>query len=931
MTTQAFRGTRRLVQPLLAFALALMVAMAGCTRETPQSLLNSGKQFAAKGDHGAAAIQFKGALQLDPKFTEARVQLGRSLLASSDPAGAALELTRALDEKAPAAEVVPTLARALVLLGDYKKLTANFSDLALDDKASAAELNSHLATAWGALGDRARTQAATSAALAAIPDYGPALVLRARLLAGDRKFPEAMAVLDQVIQQPVKLHDAWHLKGEIQDLVQNDPKAAAESYREALKIEPAFMPAHVALIGQSVRLRDIKGAKQQADKLRAVLPRHPMTVLVDAQLAFLDKDIPLARDRAQALLRVFPENMAVLIVNGAVESELGNLLQAEAHLAKAIQLNPGSWVARRNLGEVYVRLGQPAKALEALQPLLNANPPRVEALSLAGDAALRLGDATAAERFFLAAAKVAPDNTRLQTALALSQLSRGDANKAFADLELLAKQSPDTYANEAIFSARMKRREYDAALLALNAMQQKAPDRSELLELRGRVHLARGDLPAARAAFEAGLLKDKASFAAVTGLTKVDVAEKKYDQALQRLQENLKAYPRNHYALLAVAELKAFTGAPFEEVRKPLVSAIQLAPSDPQPRLMLIDQLLRKRQFKDALVVAQDAAAALPNDVSVLDAAGRAQLESGDVEQAISTYRRLAANDQNSATAFARLGEILKTSGRRPQAEAALRKALELDPKLRAAQGSLLDLLVDSGRRGEALAFARKLQADQPKQPAGYLLEGAVHVRGKAVDAAIGVYRTGLTRTDSNEVATALFKVLLNSGRQAEADQFGASWMKAHPDDLLFDYLLAEASITRKEYAAAEPRLRRVLAAYPDNLLALNNLAWALSQQGKPGAVALAQRAVDLAPTNAALLDTLATALAAEGKPAQALTTQQRAMELAPENHDLRLGLARIALQAGNKAVASSELRRLRDLGPAYKQQAEVARLSQSL
>lgn len=931
MTTLAFQDTRRLRPAFLAWALALMFGLAACSSDTPQSLLDSGNQFAAKGDHGAAAIQFKGALQLDPKFTEARVQLGRSLLASSDPAGAALELARALDEKAPADVVVPALARALMLSGDYKKLTANFGDLTLADKAAAAELKSHVASAWGALGDRKRTLAATNAALAAVPDYGPALVLRARLLAGESKFPEAMAVLEQVIQQPVKLHDAWHLKGEIQDLAQNDAKAAAESYREALKIEPAFVPAHVALIGQSVRLRDIKGAKQQAEKLRAILPKHPMTVLIDAQLAFLDKDIPLARERAQTLLRVFPDNPSVLVINGAVESELGNLLQAEAHFAKVIQLNPNSWVARRNLGEVYVRLGQPAKALETLQPLLTANPPRIEALSLAGDAALRLGDAAAAERYFLAAAKVEPDNDRVQTAVALSQLTRGETNKAFADLELLAQKSTDTYANEAIFSARMKRREYDAALLALDAMQQKAPDKNGLLEWRGRVHLARRDFPMARQAFEAALQKDKASFAAVSGLVSVDLAEKKLDQARQRLQDSMKAYPRNHYALLAMAELNVFTGAPLDEVRKALTGAIQLAPSDPQPRLMLIDQLLRKRQFKDALVAAQDAAAVLPNDVRVLDAVGRAQLESGDVEQAISTYRRLVANEPNSAAAHLRLGEIFKNSGRRPQAEAALRKALDLDRNLLAAQGSLLDLLIDSGRRSEALAFTRKLQSEQPKQPAGYLLEGAYHAKGKAVDAAVAAYRTGLTKTDNTEIASALFRLLLSSGRRGEADQFAAGWMKTHPNDLFFDYLLAETAIAAKEYASAEPRLKRVLAVYPENVPVLNNLAWALSQQGKPGAAALAQRAVDLAPANADLLDTLATAQAAEGQAAQALVTQQRALELAPEKHDLRLGLARIALLAGNKALARSELQRLRDLGPAYPQQAEVARLSSSL
>lgn len=914
-----------------ACLLVLALTAAACSSDSPQTLLASGQQFAAKGDQAAAAIQFKAALQLDPKFTEARVQLGKALLASSDPAGAVLELTRALDEKAAADAVVPDLARALVLSGDYKKLTSTYNDLSLQDKKAAAELKSQLATAWGALGERERTQAAVSAALSAVPDHGPALVLQGRLLAGEGKFREAMVVLDKVLQQPVKLHDAWHLKGEIQELVENNPKAAAESYREALKIERDFVPAHLALIGQSVRARDIPAAKKQAELLRAARPTHPMTFLIEAQLAYMDKNIPLARERAQTLLRVFPNNMQVLIINGAVESELGNLLQSEAHFAKAIQLNPSSFVARRNLAEVYVRLGQPAKALETLQPMVSGANPRVEALSLAGDAALRLGDAAGAEQFFLRAAKVAPDNTRLQTAVALSQLSRGEATKAFADLEQLAERSTDTYANEALFSARLKRREFDAALSALDAMQKKAPDKSGLLELRGRVYLEKRELPAARKAFEAALQKDKASFAAVTGLTNVDVAEGRFDNALQRLQDTFKAQPRNHYALLAMAEIKVLNNAPLEEVRRLLADAIQLAPSDPQPRLLLIDQLLRKRQFKDALVAAQDAAAALPNDTRVLEAVGRAQLESGDVEQGISTFRKLAAADENSAPAYLRLGEVFKASGRRPQAEAALRKALEIDPNLQVAQNSLLDLLIVSGRRSEALAFARKLQADRPRQPDGYLLEGAYHARGKDVDAALAAYRSGLAKNGRSELARALFKQLQAADRRAEADQFGATWMKSHPEDLRFEYLMAEANVLNNEHAQAERRLARVLAAFPDNVLALNNMAWVLAQQGKPGASKHAQRAVDLVPGNATLLDTLATAQASEGQLPQALKTQQRAVELAPDNHDVRLGLARLAVQAGNKDLARSNLQRLRDLGPAYKQQAEVARLSQSL
>ena len=916
---------------LLPLIVVLELALAGCSNDTPESLLASGKVLATKGEQSAAIIQFKAALQQDPRLTEARVQLGRSLLAAGDPVGAGVELARALDEKGPAVEVTLALAKALVLAGDYKKGTTLLGALTLDDKPAQAELKVQIAKAWGALGDREMTKAAIDAALAAVSDYGPALILRARVLAGQGKYEDAIRLLDQVLQQPDKLPEAWHLKGEIQEFTPDSGKAAAASYKEALKIDPAFTPAHFALINQSIRARDLPSAKQQVDLLRKLLPNHPTTALVDAQLALLERNLPLAREKAQALLRSYPNDVAVLVVSGSIETELGHMLQAQAHLAKAVQLNPDSWVARHNLADVYINLGQPAKALATVKPLLEVSSPRAEILAIAGQAAIGQGDASAAESYFARASKAAPGDNQVQTAAALTKFARGDSASAFAELESLASRSSETYANEAMFSARMRRGEFDAALQALDEIQRKAPRRGGVMELRGLVHLAKNDLLAARQAFDQALQETKGSVSAIAGLTRVDVAEGKHDQALQRLNVSLNADPRNHYFLMAIAQLKSTMGAPPDEIKTALLEAIKLAPTESQPRLLLMDQLLRKRQLREALAVAQDASAALPNDVRVLHGVGRVQMAAGALEQATITYRKIASLDPNSAAAYIRLAEVLRAAGRGPQAEAALRKALEIIPDLLQAQGALLDLLMSSGQRAEALALAKKLQSDRPQQPQGYLLEGAYHARGKANDAAIAVYRTGLTKTNHSEIAKSLYLELLNVGRNAEANQFSVQWMRANPKDAAFDYLLAEQHLERKDYADAEARLRRVLKIYPDNARALNNLSWALSQQSKPGSVAPALRAAALAPDNPDILDTLAIAQAAEGQGGRALATLQRAIELAPQNHDLQLSLAKIALKAGNKDIARIALKRLQDLGAAYPQQAEVARLSQSL
>ena len=133
------RNATRLRRSLAAVAGAALL-MAACSSDTPESLIASGKAFAAKKDHKAAVIQYKAALQRQPESGEARLLLGQALLATGDPVNAAVELTKALDQKQPAAVVVPSLARALLLTGEYKKLVTQYGDLTLDDKQAKAEI-----------------------------------------------------------------------------------------------------------------------------------------------------------------------------------------------------------------------------------------------------------------------------------------------------------------------------------------------------------------------------------------------------------------------------------------------------------------------------------------------------------------------------------------------------------------------------------------------------------------------------------------------------------------------------------------------------------------------------------------------------------------------------------------------------------------------
>ena len=922
---------RNMLAPAAAAAAAALALMAGCGAESPQSLIASGKQRSASGDHKAAVIQYKAALQQDPQSVEARALLGQEMLDAGDPAGAVVELTRALEANAPAASVLPALSRALVVAGEYKKLATRYGELDIEDKRPLAALKVNVAIAWGALGDRAKTEAAIAAALTAVPDYPPARILEARMLAGNGKFEQAQALVEKTLAADDKLADAWQLRGELLSVGGGDGKSAEDSFRKVLAIDRSHVAAHSAIISASILRRDFAGAKAQADQLRQALPNHPMSQLVDGQLAFLDGELPRAREIAQRLLRYLPDNLAVLVLAGTVEAEMGAVGQAQAHFGKALQLNPSLDVARSSLAEAEVRLGQYAKAMETLKPMLQANPPRVEALALAGDTELRQSNLEAAEKYFLRAAELDPSNERLRTAAAVTRIARGDAMTGFNDLEVLTSKTKGTYVDQAIFAARMRRSEFPAALAALDRMAAKEPNKAALLELRGRLQLARNDLPAARAAFEQAAKVDPKLFAAVSSLASIDLLENQPAKAAARMQQAVSENPRNTAALMALAELKARSDAPIDEVKKLLADAVASAPSSAAPRLQLIELLLRKRQFKDALAAASETAAALPGDALVLETVGRAQVQGGDIEQAATTFRKLAAVVPKSALPYLRLASVYSASGQRQQAESALNQALELEPNNATAQAALLDLLVNSNRKTGALDYIRRLKQSKPNQPVPYLLEATFHMRQKNVDAAAASFREGIAKTNSPELAVGLYTLLLQNGGKVEADQFGAVWMQKHPQDMAMEYQLAMTNIARNELAPAEDRLKRVLEVLPNQPLALNNLAWVIASRGKAGAVVYAQRAVNLMPDNPNVMDTLAMALAAEKRLPAALEVQKRAVILAPNDGNLRLSLAKLALQSGNKPLAEKELKRLQELGPAFAGQPEVSRLIQGL
>ena len=916
---------------LILSLLAASLVVSGCGAQNPESLVASAKDYLAKNDKNAAIIQLKTALQKNPNQAEARFLLGKALLAAGDASGASAELRRALDLNHPTATVLPVLARALVAEGQVKKLLDQYASVDLPEPASAADLKTSIAVAYARLGNKQQANDALTAALKAVPDFAPALLVQTQMLARNGDPDGALQLIDKVLQKSPDEANAWQLKGDLLYLGKGDAAAALEAYRKALGAKKDLLAAHTAIISVLFGKNDIAAGQTQLDEMRKIFPNHPQTKYFDALLALRRHDLGKARQLAQELLRSAPDYSRALHLAGSVEYELGSFGQAEKYLSQTLQRAPNDRTARRLLAHTYLRSGQPGKALTTLLPVVETGAPDAEAFSLVAEAYLQNGDMGKAADYYSRAAKLNPKDVRSRTALALTHLSSGNSDMAFSELQGIAAADSGATADLALIAARFQRNELNGALKAVDDLERKQPDKPLAPSLRGKIQMSRQDVAGARKSFERAVAIDPVYFPAVDSLAALDLAEGKIQDAKSRFDKLLVAEPSNHKALLAIAGLRAAAGGSKEEVAEIITTAIKLNPTEIAPRLVLIDHYIKRKDLKQASTAAQDAVAAVPDSPQLLEAQGRVQVLSEDFNQAISSFTKLASLLPQSPYPHLLMADVHVARKNNDMAVQSLKRALTIAPDSLQAQSNLVALELAAGRSQEALALAQAVQKQRANEGIGYLFEGDIEASLKNLDGAANAYRAGLKKRKSTDLAVKLHSVLLTAGRQVEADKFAAGWLKDYPKDAAFLFHLGDVALARGAFAQAESNYLAVVQIMPDDASALNNVAWLALKLKKRNAISYAEKANALQPGQPVFMDTLAMVLAEENQIDRAVTVQKKALEIQPQNPSLRLTLAKIYVMAGDKTRAKDELETLSKIGPKFSGYEEVNQLLKAL
>ena len=579
----------------------------------------------------------------------------------------------------------------------------------------------------------------------------------------------------------------------------------------------------------------------------------------------------------------------------------------------------------------YLKTGKPDRALQVLTPLLPAADKDPALAGLAGEVYLRNGRPAEAAKYFAKSVALDPKNPEGRVGLAVTHFATGQADTAIRELESAAAETPGTQADLLLVRTALSRKEYDKALAALDALEKKQANTAVASNLRGIALLGKRDVAGARKSFERAVSLDPAYFPAASNLARLDMAEKKPQDARKRFDNVLAKDPRNVSALLAIAELRAAGGGSADEVAGLIGKAVAANPGDPAPRLALMSHWMRVNNPGNAVAAGREALAALPDRPDILLAMGRAQLAAGDPNGALDTYNRLAQLQPDSPTPLLHVAEAQVATKDKDAALRTLRKALAMKPGMLEAQRGIVMLEVDAGRITQAVAMAREVQKQRPKEAAGYVLEGDAHAYRKSWAEAATAYRAGLKQAASVELATKLHAVLGSADNPKEAERFAASWTREHPKDATFRLYLGQAALAKQDYATAAREFRAVVDLQPNNTTALNNLAWASAQIKDPKAIEYAEKANRLAPNQPAIMDTLGMLLVEKGDTERGLPLLRDAIKVSPSTPALRLNLAKALIKVDQKDAARKELEELAKLGDRFKYQADVEQLMKGL
>jgi len=830
----------RIVTLTLAAAL-----IASCSKEAKKTrFLAEADSYFKAGNYDKAKVSYLNVVRLDPQNALAFERIGTMWLEDGSPLRAAAFLVKA-NELAPK--------------NDQNRI--------------------RLTRCYLAIGRFADASKQALKVLEQTPDNEDAIIA---LTEAARSKEDIQAAEQHLEKYPKKDDVSFHLASANLFLSSGDLAAAEKALRPALTVNPNSSAAHMALGDLYLLKKDQKQAGEEFKKAAELAPVRSMERLKYA--AFMSAAGDTAETRR-------------------ISTEMTT--QAPDYL-------PG-WTL---LAELAFKEGKYDEALSLLENVFSREPQYIDGHRLESEVLLAKGDTKKATEVLERLDQTYPDTPLIKYELARAYLKKNNMNQAKVVLDQAISINPN-YAEAILLLADINLRSGhgEAVIEPMTRLLKRSPELrpAALLLAAAYGSLDRFDDAAVITGEEAKLAPRDPQAQMALGLTLRQA--KRNDEARQAFEKAAELAPDNLWPVDQLVELDLLEKH-FDAAQQRIDRHFQKTPDSPAAHFFKGKILVAEEKWGPAETELQKTLQLDPNFGGAYDLLVQTYLVTNKLPQALSQLQTQLSKNPNDASALMTLALLHERTNEFAKARDAYEHLLSLKPDLVSALNNLACLYADRlNDLGKAYDLARKARDLQGNDPAiadtfGWILSK----RGEYQQALAILQGSAAKLPDSPEVQfhlgmTAymmgqpdLARVALQKAASATNDFPGKEESKRHLALLKNDAAAApELSVSQLEAMAKKQ---------PNDVIAQTRLGEAYEKQGAADKAAAAfEQVLKLNPRLASATTKLAQLYAGPlQNKEKALAYAKKARELTPNDPQVTSILGKVAYQSGNLAWSYSLL-----------------------
>jgi tetratricopeptide (TPR) repeat protein len=700
----------------LATALiSVVLVLSSCARDAQKAkakYVDFGKQYMKQGQYGDAAIEFRNALRLDPRFVDAYYQLAQAYIAQQ-------EWGAAFDSLEKAIQVDPSRLDARLDRGRLYLAARQFDNAQEEGdfvlKRNSREVGAYQLIGAALIGEQKPDQALTAFSkvtellpndVSAYLNMALAEISLRRFTDAERDFKKAIEVDPKAVQAYTDLANFYRLQNRIGD--------AEQILQAGVAKNPGGIPLYIDWASMMASQGNGDGADSILDKLRKQVP-------TSSEAAVSIGDFFFQRQQTDRALAEYRRGLSSAPKNLAIKKRIQDVYLSTSQTALAAGLDaelrkdaPKDIIVRVDQGRLLMAQGKVQDAIRDLQQVVADAADSAPAHYFLAMAYWQNGNTGQAHRELVECLRISPALPGASLGLVRLSLAQGDAAEAQIYAEELTQRFPANKSNHLLLAeALAQKRELQAAeKQVLIAKQLDPKDPTVHLDL-ARIYSEQKKMPEAQNEFEAALRLDQDDTKALAQFADFLNTRSQSARALGLVQQYVSSNPNNANGHVILGTLD-FERKSYSSAQAEFDRAIQIDPKDAQAYVRL-GKLYEAEGRTDLAIAPYRKALDLQPNAPLATLVGNLYLDEGDLKTARKYYVAALDADPNYAIATANVAWVDTQENRDLNVALSMaQKARSMEPGLPSITDTLAWVMYKQGNYAGALPLLQQCVQTSP-------------------------------------------------------------------------------------------------------------------------------------------------------------------------------------------------------------------------